>query len=45
MEHISKLHYLHQVDEWMLELDVDNNGKVSFEEFSKSLEKQINIVN
>ena len=39
------LHYLHQVDEWMLELDVDNNGKVSYEEFSKSLEKQINIVN
>ena len=29
----------------MLELDEDNNGKVSYEEFSKSLESQIDIIN
>ena len=29
----------------MLELDEDNNGKVSYEEFSKSLETQIKIIN
>ena len=29
----------------MLELDVDNNGKVSYEEFRKCLEKQIEILN
>ena len=37
--------HIAEVDEWMNKVDLDNNGRFTYEEFKKSLGNQVNIIN
>ena len=37
--------HIAEVDEWMNKVDLDNNGRLTYEEFKKSLGNQVNIIN
>ena len=35
--------FFHQVSEWMKATDIDNDGKLTYKEFNKSLKKYLHL--